>query len=80
MLLVCSFFGYPASLTYLITRNDKDLMFLANIYFLNKLQKGKKMKMKKILRATLFVIATVVASAAVSIVLYYILAALKIAS
>ncbi len=34
--------------------------------------------MKKIIRATLFVIATVIASALVSIMLYYILAALKL--
>jgi len=67
-LLVCSFFGFPASLTYLIT---------PNIYLLHKLQKKKKMKMRKIVKSTLFVIGTVIASALISIILYEVLSSLS---
>eukprot|EP00347_Sterkiella_histriomuscorum_P021274 403334582 len=61
-LLICSFFGYPASLTYLIT---------PNIYLLNKVSKGKKMKFKKIWQGVLFVLGTVIACALFSLGLYY---------
>ncbi len=69
-LLVCSFLGFPASITYMITRKTLQIISIANIYLLQKLQKGETISSKQVLKASAFILGIIILSGTMSILMY----------
>ena len=69
-LLLCSFLGFPASITYMMARKVFIVTIIANIYLLHKMSKGKMIKAKRIGKSAAFILGIIILSAALSVVMY----------